>query len=90
MTHLVRHGTQKLHATGGPRHPGRQDEHAHRVSGQWPPVVSEAAGQGIADDEYEYRRHDGEREHGGDGRAEHVTGAAASTDALLTHRPGRS
>ena len=90
VTHLVRHCTQKLHATGGPRHPGRHNEHAHRVPGEWPPVRSETAGQRIADDECEYCRHDGEREHGGEGRAEHVAGTAASTDALFTHRPGRS
>jgi hypothetical protein len=52
--------------------------------------VPETPGQGIADDAYEYRRHDGEREHGGDDRAEHVADAAASTDPLLTHRLDRS
>ena len=88
---MVHDGAEELSATSGPRHPGRQDEEAEHIAGEWPPGVPEPVRQRIADDDDEHGRHGGEGEQGGDRGADDVEDPARATaTGRATHRLGRS
>ena len=88
--HVGDHRPEQLRATGGPGHPGRQDEDAERIARQRPPGMPETARQWIADNHHEHGRHGRKGEQRGDGGADDVEEPPRPpAPGAVTHRTGR-